>query len=355
MPSTNNQAITNVRVFNGTTLTDLKTVYISDDKIVSYATEAFKIDGKSGTLLPGLIDAHCHVFKLDELRQLAQAGVTTALDMTSFPVDTVNFLRKQKGLTDYYSAGIPLTAPGSHHSKLKGMPAEAQVTTADGARDFVRKRIGEGMDYIKLIVDDPGPTQEVLTAACEEARKCGRLSIAHATTFEAYDIAQEAGCDFVTHVMLDKPITKEGVKKMVEEKRGCIPTLTIMEVVHSLGISDSDYQNCEDSLRMMHQADVPILAGTDANAVPGSPAHVKHSDGVARELELLVKAGLSPVEALRAATVETAKHLGFKDRGAIEAGMRADLVLVDEDPIEDISAMRNIQRVWCGGVEVLSR
>jgi imidazolonepropionase-like amidohydrolase len=131
------------------------------------------------------------------------------------------------------------------------------------------------MDYIKLIVDSPGPSQEVLNAACDEAKQVGKLSVAHAPSFQAVAMAQAARCDFVTHVMIDRPITDAGVQKMIEERRGCIPTLTIMEVVHKLGIPGNDYQHCEDSVRMMHQAGVKILAGTDANAVPGSPAHVK--------------------------------------------------------------------------------
>jgi imidazolonepropionase-like amidohydrolase len=275
MASGRTTSITNVGVFDGTKLTDPTTVYISDGNIVSHGDNVTEIDGKGFTLLPGLIDAHCHVFERDELVQLAKGGVTTALDMGSFPVEKVHSFRKQKGLTDYYSAGIGLTAPGTHHSKLAGMPTAAQITTPDGARHFVRDRVDEGMDYIKLIVDSPGPSQEVLNAACDEARKVGKLSIAHAPSFKAVEMAQAAGCDFLTHVMIDKPVIDSGVQKMIEDGRGCIPTLTIMEVVHKLGIPGNDYKNCEESVRMMHQAGVTILAGTDANAVPGSPAHVK--------------------------------------------------------------------------------
>jgi imidazolonepropionase-like amidohydrolase len=354
MASTNKTAITNVRVFDGLKLTTPTTIVISNDKIVSSdAGDAVQIDGKGGVLLPGFIDAHCHIFKHKELHDLARAGVTTALDMGCFPLKMVNSFRKQSGVTDYYSAGIPLTASGSHHSKLPGMPVEAQVSTADAARTFVRSRVEEGMDYIKLIVDDPGPSQEALNAACEEARKYGKLSIAHAPSFRAVEMAQEAKCDFVTHVTIDKPMTVEGARKMVEEKRGCIPTLTMMEVVHNLGIPGNDYANCEKSVGMMHRAGVPVLAGTDANMVPGSPAHVPHGQSTCRELELLVKAGFSTVEALRAATVETAKHFGFQDRGVIESGKRADLVLIEGDPIEDVTTVRSVQRVWCGGIEVI--
>lgn len=102
----------------------------------------------------------------------------------------------------------------------------------------------------------------------------------------------------------------------------------------------------------MHKAGVTILAGTDANDVPGSPSPVQHGDSLHRELELLVKAGLSTVEALRSATVMTAHAFGLTDRGSIVPGYRADVVLISGDPIKNISATRNVRRVWCAGVEV---
>ena len=96
---------------------------------------------------------------------------------------------------------------------------------------------------------------------------------------------------------------------------------------------------------------MPILAGTDANAGPGIPFSPRHGESLHEELELLIEAGLSTVEALRAATVLPAQYFGLHDRGVIEPGRRADLVLIDGDPIADIRATRQIRRVWCAGVE----
>ena len=101
----------------------------------------------------------------------------------------------------------------------------------------------------------------------------------------------------------------------------------------------------------MLRAGVPILAGTDANAEPGSPSPVAHGAALHDELELLTEAGLSTVDALRAATELPAKHFRLPDRGAIRPGLRADLVLVDGDPVADIRATRAITRVWCAGVD----
>lgn len=93
------------------------------------------------------------------------------------------------------------------------------------------------------------------------------------------------------------------------------------------------YNAARASVNAMHEAGVPVLAGTDANMQPGIPANVKHGESMHQELELLVDAGLSNLDALRAATPPPAKHLRLEDRGVIAVGKRADLVLVSGDPL----------------------
>nr|MDQ3071594.1 CIA30 family protein [Acidobacteriota bacterium] len=109
-------------------------------------------------------------------------------------------------------------------------------------------------------------------------------------------------------------------------------------------------QHALDATRALHAAGVPILAGTDAPN-PGT----SHGASMHRELELLVRAGLSPVHALIAATSAPARAFGLADRGRIAAGMRADLVLVTGNPAEDILATRAIEAVWKGGVRLERR
>lgn len=95
-----------------------------------------------------------------------------------------------------------------------------------------------------------------------------------------------------------------------------------------------------------------IVAGTDANADPATPARVPHGESLHGELALLVRAGLSPADALRAATSVPAAFLRMSDRGAVMSGMRADLLWVDGDPTVDIAATRNIRGVWIAGRRV---
>jgi len=111
------------------------------------------------------------------------------------------------------------------------------------------------------------------------------------------------------------------------------------------GEIDDDQPKSQAAIGALHRVGVPILAGTDVPA-PGTA----HGLSVHRELELLVRSGLTPVEALASATFEPARAFGFYDRGRIAEGLRADLVLVNGDPTVDITATRDIVGVWKLGV-----
>src|SRR5262249_15120213 len=105
--------------------------------------------------------------------------------------------------------------------------------------------------------------------------------------------------------------------------------------------------NAQTSVRKLHAAGVPILAGTDA----GNPG-TTHGASLHGELALLVAAGLSPVDALAAATSVPARFFNVRERGRIASGLRADLVLVDGDPTTDITATRAIVTIWKNGAAV---
>jgi imidazolonepropionase-like amidohydrolase len=112
-----------------------------------------------------------------------------------------------------------------------------------------------------------------------------------------------------------------------------------------------NYAAAKESVTLLHKAGVPILAGTDANQSP--MAAVKHGEALHRELELLVDAGLSNEEALRAATSLGAQCFRLADRGVIAVGKRADLVLVGRNPVDNIAATKDIKRVWIAGEEIM--
>ena len=356
-------ALTNVRVFDGRELRGPTTVVIEGGIVGDDSAGARIIDAGGATLLPGLIDAHVHLLKEGHLQQLADFGVTTALDMGAWPPSMVDSLRNRTGMADMRSAGIPATSAGSSHSHLPGWPAEEMVDGPTGAAQFVTDRVAEGADYIKLIVDTPGPDQEILDALVAASHRHGKLTVAHAASTAALDMALQAGVDMITHVPLDRALTASTAARIFAQKCVMIPTLTMMKGIvdrvaaaaasqpEGVPAAGPSYESARDSVAELHRAGVPILAGTDANAGPGIPFSPRHGESLHDELELLIEAGLSTVEALRAATVLPAQYFGLHDRGVIEPGRRADLVLIDGDPIADIRATRQIRRVWCAGVE----
>jgi imidazolonepropionase-like amidohydrolase len=358
-------AITNAAVFDGQRLVPGRTVVIDGGVIrgvsgaggdagVSLAG-ATVIDGAGGTLLPGLIDAHVHLDGPGRLAALAGWGVTTALDMASVPEETFA-VRGVPGEADFRSAGIPAVAPGSFHTHLVG--PRGLITGPGEAKRFVADRIAEGSDYIKIVVGSPGADHDQATvdALVAAAHEQGRLVVAHASSVAAVTKAQQAGADILTHAPLDQPLPPDLVAAIAAAGQVSVPTLTMMAaIVAALAPPGAAYENARASVAALHQAGVPVLAGTDANGSQGGPAPVPHGASLHRELELLAGAGLAAADVLRSATELPARYFGLPDRGRIEPGLRADLILMDGDPLADIRATRSIRRVWCGGIEVEPR
>ncbi|MFJ8980364.1 amidohydrolase family protein [Streptomyces sp. NPDC102282] len=344
-------ALTNVRVFDGTELTAPRTVVIENGRIGISAFGARRIDCAGAVLLPGLIDAHIHLQDVNTLQQLAGYGVTTGLDMACFPPSVVESLRRKPGLTDIRSACTPAVAPGSPQSQSPVFPADGVVTGPQQAFPFVRARIAEGADYIKIVIDQPGLEQDTVTALTAAAHSSGKLVMAHATSATTVERALNAGVDMIHHVPLDGALPSGTAARYATGGVAAVPTLTMMEGFAQLGIPGWDYANAEACVAALRRAGARILAGTDSNHTPGIPVQPAFGVSLHHELELLVRAGLTTREALRAATSLPAQSFGLRDRGVIRPGYRADLLLIDGDPLADIRATRSIRQVWVGGIE----
>ncbi|SFO84951.1 amidohydrolase family protein [Amycolatopsis rubida] len=342
-------ALTGVRVFEGETLSPPRTVVFDGGVIGTEEAGAERVDAAGAVLLPGLIDAHLHLHEVDTLRQLGRWGVTTALDMATWPAERVAAQRGLPGLPDIRSAGTPAIGPGGPHAQFPDLPADAILR--DGAQ-FVADRVREGVDYVKIVLEAPGaggPDPAAAAALVEAAHQHGKSVVAHAASRGAYVLALDLGVDIVTHVPMDAPLGDDEIARMAG--RVSVPTLTMERALGTMRGLPEALDVAMGNVTALHQAGVPVLAGTDAAVVRGLPPLVAHGESLHDELELLVRAGLSPAAALRAATSGPARHFGLADRGAIAPGLRADAVLIDGDLLEDISATRRIQRVWCAGVE----
>jgi imidazolonepropionase-like amidohydrolase len=384
-------AITNARIFDGERLIPRGTVVVKDGKIESVGADVKvpagveRIDAAGGTLLPGLIDAHTHAF-LGGLDRALVFGVTTELDMGNAPA-VASHLREEQarpggvpGRADLFSAGTLATAPNGHGTQY-GLPIPT-LSKPEEADAWVDARVAEGSDYIKIVIEDlsaygksrPTLDRETVAALVKAAHARGKLAVVHISTAATARLAIEVGADGLVHLFTDRAADPDLARLAAEHKAFVIPTLTVLESANGIAagrtlvedvrlrgfLVPSEVEHLKtfypvktaggmpvalDTVRQLAAAGVPVLAGSDTP----NPGTI-HGASVHREMELLVQAGLTPEQALAAATSAPARAFRLADRGRIAPGLRADLVLVAGDPLKDITETRSIVRVWKGGV-----
>ena len=384
-------AIVNARVFDGTRRRDWTSVRFADGIITDCATGPTAqdgdevIDAEGGTILPGLIDSHIHLVP-GALAQGLTFGVTTALDMFS-QADVMAVAKQQAGarsdVADVRSAGIGATAPGGHPSMMYApFPT---LTGPEQAGQFVADRVAEGSDYLKIFGPSgtagpwtmPSLDLDTITALTKAAHSRGLVVVAHVNSAAGVGEVVSAGIDVVAHVPVDGELDKALAERIAEAGIAVGPTLATIENVlgepggaavvgdprlaGTLGDAQArrltsgasgrrgqempPYSRAEENVGRLVDAGVTILAGTDApnpGTVFGASLH--------RELELLGRCGITPAQALNAATAAPARVFNLADRGHTAPGQRADLMLVSGDPLTDITATRAIERIWRAGV-----
>lgn len=384
--------VKNVRIFDGHRVIARSNVWVDDGKIKAVGPEVKAptgvpvIDGTGDTLMPGLIDAHTHVWG-DALKEALIFGVTTELDMFTdqkyaAQIRAEQAANKDLDLADLRSAGTLVTAPGGHGTEY-GIPIPT-ISKPEEAQAFVDARIAEGSDYIKIISDDgsaygrtmPTVTKETIAAIVVAAHKRGKLVTVHVGTQQEAREAIEAGADGLAHLFVDSAPSADFGKFAAAHHIFVTPTLTVLDAIcgessgkdlpkdarlapffspaeltslqASFGFRNTHpkLEYAEETIRQLKAAGVPILAGTDSP----NPGTV-HGASMHREMEMLVHSGLMPLEALMAATSAPAKAFHLDDRGEIAPGKRADLLLVKGDPTVDITATRDIVHIWKLGVE----
>lgn len=385
----------NARVFDGTRVLERTDVLAENGRITRVGrglrapAGAAVVDGTGKTLLPGLIDAHTHSLG-DALREAVVFGVTTSLDMfTDHRMAAAARAEQASGRasarSDLFSAGTLVTAPRGHGTQF-GLPIPT-LSSPDSAQAFVDARIAEGSDYIKIVYDG-GHTYGIklstldsvtLHAAISAAHRRGKLAVVHVGDADGARTAINAGADGLAHLFVDRQADAGFAALTARRRAFVVPTMTVLMSITGTGggaplVQDArlapyltpparamlaqgfprrggapatSYAAAQATVRQLRAAGVAILAGSDSGNPGTAPGVAMH-----REMELLVGAGLTPLEALTAATAGPARAFRLADRGRIAPGQRADLLLVNGDPTRDITATRDIAGVWKGGVPV---
>ncbi|MDA0352635.1 MAG: amidohydrolase family protein [Chloroflexi bacterium] len=368
------------RVWDGTADAASDATVFSADGLISgsAAAGAAVLDVAGCTVVPGLIEAHTHlcfnsgadwreVYDSDTPEQMLlrmagaahrmlEAGITTVRDLgapTHLAVELRNAIRS--GLVagpDLLVAGAPITPTGGHCWFMGG-----EADGIDGVKVAVRERKKAGVDWIKVMASGgnmtPGTnvfaaqfTVEELRAIVAEAHRLEMKVTAHAHGIEGIKVAVAAPVDMIEHCSFQ---TLEGSVKddsvildIARRGIGVSPTIT-SGFVNFRG--QPRWEMRAELTKSLIAAGCNVLMSTDSG-IPNAP-HENLAQAMAVVQEL---SGLSSIATMKLATSTSAKHLGLPDRGTIATGQRADLLVVEGDPTQDITALQRVRAVVSGGV-----
>ena len=373
-----------------------QTIVVEGERIVSIGAAAPAgakvIDLPSATVLPGMIDVHTHLTMDPEdlglrgltisvprqalkgaknARATLLAGFTTVRNVAAEGYSDVA-LRDAINAGDVPGPRMLVSGPAlgitGGHCDNNLLPASYHAE-GDGVADGVaavqrkvRENIKYGSDLIKICAtggvmsrgDDPRHSQytmEELKAIVADAHRLGRRVAAHAHGAEGIRWASEAGVDSIEH---GSYLDEAGIATLKKNGTYLVPTLMLedwllenMERIHLPEYAQQKartiFSIAQNNMARAFAGGVKVAMGTDAAVYP-------HGLN-ARELAVYVKLGMTPMDAIRTATVNAADLLGWSDRaGSLEPGKYADIVAVDGDPLQDITALQRVKFVMKGGI-----
>jgi imidazolonepropionase-like amidohydrolase len=385
-------------VKTGTTLSD-QVIVIEGDKIATVGpAKAFKATANSemielpkATVLPGLIDCHVHLtidpnqfgpaglhisyprsalIGARNARLTLEAGFTTVRNLAAAGYADIA-LRDAINAGDVpgprmFASGPALSITGGHWDENYlapqfGFSKEAVADGVEAVIKKVRENIKYGADVIKFMAtggvvsegDNPADEQyspEEMKAIVETAHRLGRKVAAHAHATVGLKYAVLAGVDSIEH---GSYIDDEGIQLMKQRGTYLVPTVYledwVIQNIQTVGWTSNTKEKAKTvvpiarkNLSHAFKSGVKVALGTDAAVYPhGLNAH---------EFGKMVEMGLTPLQSIQAGTVNAADLLGWADRvGAIEAGKWADIIAVDGDPLQDVTALEHVKFVMKGG------
>jgi len=361
IPTQATLVLTNGRLIDGSGADPIPnaTLVIGGDRILAVGP-ASRVEIPSGvevidlggaTILPGFINAHVHdAYDESRLEAWAKAGVTTVRDegiiSGSNQLTHLIALRDQLATSPQYarlvSTGYMLSVPGGY--------GQLDVTSADDAREQVNMELDAGVNVIKLAMESgyagvtnlPNFSAEELSAIVEAAHTRGRLVTAHITEVKFLEPLLEAGVDDLAHIPNDF-VLDSLIKQLVKQDVYVVPTLTVFEAYG--GLKGSSY-----NLGKFVKAGVKIALGNDYTFVPqnsfdrfdlGMPMH---------EITRMSEAGMTSMQIIVAATLNAAHVCGLEaELGTLDVGKLADILIVNGDPLQDLSVLTQVKMVIHSG------
>lgn len=352
--------IENVTLFDGLEVRENVSVLVKDGLIAEVSKKIKgdyqSIDGKGKFLMPAMTNSHIHAFNPLSLAEAAKAGVLNLLDMHGMePMQ--KFMVSLKDSTNsarLFRAGYAATAPGGHGTQY-GFPIPTLEKPED-AEQWVADRAAAGVDYIKIIVEPWKTTldPETVAAIITEAHKAEKIVVAHVSKEEdAYKTIQ-SGIDGLVHIYDDIQMSDERLKELTTNNDFfVIPTILTITLIQPLYYDKTPEETAAieatllKEVKRFYDAGVPILAGTDP-----PNANINMGTDLYKELAFLAKAGISSIDVLKSATSLPADAFQLKNLGYIKEGYVADMLMLDENPLEDIANIGSISLIWKAGKQV---
>jgi imidazolonepropionase-like amidohydrolase len=384
------KAFVGARVIDGTGKPALEkaTILVRNGRIeavgasVNIPAGSQRIDLAGKTVIPGLISAHSHVNRAEQLGMFARDGITT---VQSLGGDNEIQLRDQLKPEEQH--------PGFTRSRLYIAGPIPTSATAEEGRAAVDKIVAAKTEWVKFRLDDnlgagKKMPPEAYSAIIDEAHKKGARVAVHVVYLADAKAVLRLGAEYIAHSVRDFDIDDEALALFKKTGAYYCPTLTrevsvftyadtpaffsdpfflkeadrgelakVQDVKYQAGVRASKQAawykehliTALHNLKKLEDAGVPVVMGTDSGAPTGRfEGYFEHL-----EMEYMVRAGLTPMQTLVSATSTAARALRAQDQiGSIQPGRWADLVVLNANPLDDIKNTRNVDSVWIAGVQV---
>ena len=351
---------------------DTRFVQLGRSNSMEIPPDAARVDLTGRTVMPAIIDTHVHLREtreelVEDLQRKAYYGVGAVLSLGRGVSDVAFKLRDEvvPNAARYRTVGRGITAPEPGRTEVPFW-----ISTEDEARTAVRELASQNVDMVKIWVDDRNGqfeklTPEVYGAVIDEAHQHGLRVTAHVFTLEDAKGLLRAGLDAFAHGIRDMDVDDEVVALFRER-----PNVVLVPNLPGSGVA-ADFSWLSgtiplDQIEQMQEGSVDQPAAQEAFGIQARNLARLHAEGVTvafgtdggagwsphAEMEDMVRAGMTPADVIVSATRNSADFLALDDVGTLEAGKSADFVVLEANPLDDITNTRQIEAVYLRGTKV---
>lgn len=370
-PTTYELVIENVGFFNGEEEKGIVNVAINSDTIAAISTKSLQsdsaIDGSGKYLIPGLVNSHTHIWRTEDLKAGYDVGILANIGTHASDEARDSLIKaksKQEGYPFYYTSGIAATVPGGHPTQVSSNPIET-INDSISIKEFVDSRIANGADFIKIVREHheffifpalPTLSYDKIEKIIDYTQSLGYKAVVHIGMLSEMLKIAELEPDGFVHMWTysdDSELKDEHLDIIKGSGAFVVPTAILIprgfesskiRGEEALKWAKENFISVEKTLegiRRMHQAGIMIVAGTDAGATPT----VNWSSDLLAELDLYSEAGLSNLEVLKTATGNAAEAWDIPI-GRLRIGSKTNMVLLNENPLENLDALKDISAIW---------